>query len=322
MFLPAILALSAMGGSAPLGERTYANPVYARDFPDPHVVEYRGKFYAYATESGAKGFQVMESTDLVNWTHRGTAFTVPWSRVHYWAPEVIRYRNRFYMTYSALNPETGKRDIGIAVSDNPLGQFEHKAILVRAEENRLGVIDATIFFDKDRKPYLIYSEEDPRAIVMRAMAPDLLSVSSEKTLLIRPDRPWEYGVTEAPTMVYRNGIYHLFYSASGFEGTKETCRYSVAHAWSRSLKGPYTKDDGPLLAGDGSRVYGPGHQCIVRTRAGEEWMLYHAWDEQGEPRYGSNPLGRTLRIDRLVWEGDKPKVLGPSTTPQRAPRIR
>ncbi|GIV14654.1 MAG: hypothetical protein KatS3mg022_0089 [Armatimonadota bacterium] len=56
---------------------TYTNPVYARDFPDPHVLFYRGKFYAYATHSSGHDFQVMESPDLVHWTHKGSAFRPP-----------------------------------------------------------------------------------------------------------------------------------------------------------------------------------------------------------------------------------------------------
>ena len=33
----------------------------------------------------------------------------------------------------------------------------------------------------------------------------------------------------------------------------------------------------------------------------------------------TNPAGRTLRIDRLRWQGDTPVVDGPTVTPQPAP---
>jgi beta-xylosidase len=300
---------------------TYTNPVYARDFPDPFILAYEGRFYAYATETRVTGFQVMESPDLVRWTHRGIALEVPWSRVHYWAPEVVRYRRRFYMTYSAENPGNKKHDIGIAVSDSPLGPFRHLTKLVEAEEGQRGVIDATIFFDRDVTPYLIYSEENPRRIVMRALSADLQRVEAEKVELIRPDRPWERGVTEAPTLLRRNGIYHLFYSGGPYEGSKAGCRYVVAHASARSLRGPYVKTETPLLQTVEGKVYGPGHQCLVTLPGGATWIVYHAWDDQNEPRYGSNPLGRTMRIDRLRWEGDVPKVSGPTLTPQPVPIV-
>jgi beta-xylosidase len=301
---------------------TYTNPVYARDFPDPFFLAHGGRFYAYATESRVTGFQVMQSDDLVHWTHKGVALEVPWSRVHYWAPEVVRYRGRFYMTYSAENPTNKKHDIGIAIAASPLGPFRHLTKLVEAEPGQRGVIDATIFFDPDGTPYLIYSEENPRSIVMRALSRDLLRVAPRKVTLLRPDRPWERGVTEAPTLLFRDGVYHLLYSAGPYEGSKAGCRYLVAHAKSHRLQGPYVKTEKPLLETRDGQVYGPGHQCLITLPSGETWMGYHAWDDQSEPRYGSNPLGRTLRIDRLRWERDTPRVIGPTVTAQPAPVIR
>jgi beta-xylosidase len=300
-------------------QATYRNPVWSQDFPDPHVLYHAGKFYAYATHTARHGFQVMESPDLVHWTHKGTAFRPPWSRVHYWAPEVIRYRGKFYMTYSAENPENKKHDIGIAVSDSPLGPFKHAAMLIRAEQGQRGVIDTTVFFDQDGSPYLLYSEENPRTIVLRPMASDLLSVREEKVELLRPDRDWEKGITEAPTLVLRNGVYHLFFSAGWYQGYKKDCRYAVCHAKARALRGPYVKDPAPLLQTVEGKVYGPGHQAIIAVPGAGMWMVYHAWDDQKEPLYGSNPLGRTLRIDRLEWNGDTPRVKGPTTTVESAP---
>jgi beta-xylosidase len=323
LLIGAALALPMLSaGGRPQGRSaaTYTNPVWGADFPDPHIIRWKGKYYAYATHSGPGGFQVMESPDLVRWTHKGGCFEPPWSKEHLWAPEVVLHRGRLYMTYSALNPQTRKHDIGIAVASNPLGPWEHKAILVRGGTNRVGVIDATVFFDRNRKPYLLYSEEDPRRIVIRSMADDLLSVRDDLTTLVQPDHPRERGVTEAPTLIYRNGIYHLFFSIGWFQSNKADACYAVAHAASRSLRGPYVKSPDLILQTVPGKVYGPGHQCIITTPNGQMWMAYHGWDDRNEPRYGSNPAGRTLRIDRLLWRGDTPYVNGPSTTPQPRPR--
>jgi beta-xylosidase len=298
----------------------FCNPVYARDFPDPHVLLHDGVFYAYATHSGSDGFQVLTSVDMVRWTKHPDAYRPPWSKTHLWAPEVIHYRGQFFMTYSARNSRSRKHDIGIATSDNPLGPFRHRAILVSGDKNRVGVIDTHVFIEDD-VPHLLYSEESPRRIVMRRMASDLLSLWGDPIELLRPDRYREQGVTEAPTLVKRNGLYHLFFSAGHYMGSRSSCRYCVEHAVSHSLTGPYVKSETPLLGCVPGQVIGPGHQCLIDTPAGETWMLYHGWDHRNQPRYGSNPLGRTLRLDRLVWEGDKPRVLGPTLTPQPAPLI-
>ncbi len=314
-----MLLLTAIATAAGEPPATYTNPVWAGDFPDPFIIRHGGMFYAYATQNSPDGFQVMQSPDLVHWTHRGVCYRPPWSDGHYWAPEVIEHDGLFHMTYSATNPDTDRHDIGVATAADPLGPFEHRAILVRGDDSNGGVIDSTVFFDADGTPYLLYSEESPRCIVLRPMAADLLGVGDERVELIRPDRPWERGVTEAPTVLLRNGIYHLFFSVGWYQSDKLDACYAVCHATAPSIRGPWTKSPGALLETRVGRVYGPGHQCVIALPGGEVWMAYHGWDDQDEPRYGSNPLGRTMRIDRLRWEGDTPIVEGPTTTPRPAP---
>ena len=298
---------------------SYTNPVYPHDFPDPFVLMDGGKYYAYGTQTRGTGFQLMVSDDLVHWKTRVLDFPVPWSREHYWAPEAVHHNGQYYLTYSALDPASKKHHIGIATAQEPTGPFEHRAILVRGGDNKVGVIDATHFFEPDGSAFLIYSEETPRRIVMRQAKPDLLSVGDQVTELIHPDMEWEHGVTEAPTVILRGGVYHLFYSAGPYEGTKRSGRYSVGHAQAKALKGPYTKSAKPILESVEGATYGPGHQCLVQTPDQSWWMLYHAWDNVGQPRYGENPSGRTVRLDRVEWTGDEPRVVGPTLTPRPAP---
>lgn len=297
---------------------TYTNPVHGKDFPDPFVLADGGRYYAYGTQTQGTGFQLLESTDLVHWRPRPLSFPIPWSEEHYWAPEVFRHEGRYFLTYSALDPATQKHHVAIATADRPTGPFLHRAILVRGDDNRIGVIDATITFE-DGKPFLIYCEETPRRIVLRAMTPDLLGVGPDVIELIRPDLDWERGVTEAPFVVRRDGVVHLFYSGGPYEGTKKSASYAVGHASAGSLKGPYRKSPRPLMATVEGKVYGPGHPCFVKVTDGSWWVLYHAWDAEGQPRYGENPTGRTLRLDRLEWDGYTPRVDGPSVDPRPGP---
>jgi beta-xylosidase len=304
-------------------QATYVNPVFPRDFPDPHVIAVDGRFYAFATQTRGTGFQLLTSADLVDWTPLPLEFPVPWSREHLWAPEVVEYRGTYYMTYSALDPRTKKHNIGIATAEEVTGPYTHRGILVRGDGNRIGVIDATIVVDGDRA-FLVYSEEEPRRIVMRRLRDDLLAVEpGDPVELIRPDLSWERGVTEAPTIYKRDGKYHLFYSGCGFQGRKaDPYHYAVGHAVADRLEGPYVKSPEPILRTVPGRVYGPGHQSLVRDSDGRDWLLYHGWDDQKEPRYGSNPLGRTMRLDPILWDKEgQPRVEGPSLEPRPAPRI-
>ncbi len=313
-----ILASASLGQEPP----TYTNPVYPKDFPDPFVLVHEGHFYAYGTQTEGKGFQLLDSPDLVHWTPRDLELPVVWAKEHFWAPEVFRRGGQFFLTYSALDPVTRKHNIAVAMGESPLGPFRHRTFLVLGKGPGPGVIDATIFAEEDGAASLIYSEEDPRRIVLRRLKPDLLGVEDGEPLeLIHPDQPWEFGVTEAPTILKRAGVYHLFYSAGPYEGTRDGPGYSVAHASSPALNGPYSKTPVPLMATVPDKVYGPGHPSVVPLPDANWWVVYHAWDAQGEPRYGRNPSGRTLRLDRLEWDGPAPKILGPTTTPRPSPAV-
>ncbi len=304
-------------------EANYINPVWPHDFPDPFVLQYRGKFYAYATEtSGCHGFQCMESKDLVHWKWLGSAFQPPWSPAHYWAPEVDRYQGKFYMVYSALNPQTNKHDIGIAIASQPAGPFHQAAILVHTGPDNSGSIDADLYFQKNGVPWLLYSRENPRSIVIQQLDKDLMHTIGEPIELVHPDRPWENGVNEAPTLIKHGSRYVLFFSAGVYESdNKADASYCVCWAESRNLLGPYTKAPGTLLHSIPGKVYSPGHQCVIKLKDGSMWMLYHGWDNEGEPHYGGNPLGRTLRLDQIHWKNNEPIMAGASTTPQPAPHV-
>lgn len=135
--------------------------------------------------------------------------------------------------------------------------------------------------------------------------------SARRPRLIRADRDWEGPLVEAPTLWKRDGRYYLYYSGHGYKGD----RYAVGYATADDPRGPYVKPPGgPLLATRRSAegaVLGPGDQDIVAGRDGRTWIAYHAWDPS--ERY------RRLNLDPLVWDGDTPRVLGPTLVPQPSP---
>ena len=53
--------------SEPASGETYTNPVYPRDFPDPHAIRVGDTYFAYSTNTGTSYVPVIRSTDLVSW---------------------------------------------------------------------------------------------------------------------------------------------------------------------------------------------------------------------------------------------------------------
>jgi beta-xylosidase len=299
---------------------TYQNPVWGEDFPDPYVAQCGHDFYAYATHRDDSGFQCLHSKDLVHWERLPAVFKPSWSDEHYWAPEVHPWGHKWYLVYSAKNRTTHKHDVAIAVGPSPVGPFQELANLVDGSSNKVGDIDATLYFDHT-KPYLLYSAEEPRSIQIVELSPDLSKTVGPSTMLLKPDRPIEKNVTEAPTMVKRSGRYWLFYSTGWFQSYKRDACYQIWAASSTSPLGPFVKPEKPLITSKSGSVYDPGHQCVLDLPSGESWIFYHGWDDSAEPLYGQNRRGRTLRMDRLIWTEAGPESNGPTTTLQKAPTL-
>ncbi len=319
-----LIAFAAMNSTA---AQTYTNPVYAKNFPDPFVVQHEDTFYAFATHSGPGGFQAMSSKDLVSWMPEKPISTPSWSKDHLWAPEVYQKDGKWYFFFSALNEQTGKRDLAVSVSDSLLGPYKDLAVLVTGiSENEGtspdGAIDPSLYFEGG-KTYLLYIREaQPRALKMVELAPDFTKVVGTAKNLLMADPEADKGILDAPTLIKRDGTYWLFYSSGWFQSWKRDACYRVRYATASSLMGPYKKTGEPILDTVADKVYSPGHQSIFQVPNGDWWIAYHAWDAQGEPLYGHNDLGRTLRIDRLQWTDKGPKVAGPTITPQAAPNVR
>ncbi|MBN2311711.1 MAG: glycoside hydrolase family 43 protein [Candidatus Hydrogenedentes bacterium] len=262
-------ALAADTSPAPEPQRadTYTNPIIHKIGPaDPHVIQHDGTYYLYPTDDGL-GYDVYTSTDLVHWECHGKCYED--ARHGVWAPDVFlntRGDGRFYLYYT-VGPLHHKQ-VGVAVSESPLGPFEDKGVLVDK------AIDAHLFQDTDDSLYLYYvSVDGPNRIYVQPMA-DLLTTRGEPKLVIRAEEPWECAhgeVAEGPFMILREGTYYLMYSGSGADGPD----YAIGYATAQSPIGPFTKYPGNPIAKRGAGVLGPGHHSVVEGPKGDLWMVYH-----------------------------------------------
>lgn len=325
-------ALAACGGPQPPapapaparaatpGPGQFTNPVIARDFADPDVLQVGDRYYAYATNASGANVQTATSSDLVRWERGRDALPVlpRWSRPGFtWAPEVAAAEGGGYVLYfTARHVASGRQCIGAATSPAPEGPFRSEAaepLICQLDQG--GSIDASSFADEGGARYLLWKNDgnccgyDTWIFIQRVSA-DGLALLGEPTRLIRPDQAWEGRLVEAPTLWERAGKYYLFYSANSYAGLD----YAVGYAVADSPTGPFRKPGrAPLLATDRQTgaAFGPGGQDVVLDKDGEPWMLYHAWDATISYRH--------LLLDELVWEGDAPVVRGPDKGPQPVP---
>ena len=309
--------------SAPqTGGDTFTNPVYARNFPDPGVIEADGTWYAYGTNTVSANVPVLTSTDLVTWTEGTDAMPEvgAWaSRGNTWAPEVVRTKAGSYVLYyTARSTATDRQCIGAAVAAEPAGPFVDKSakpLVCEAKEG--GSIDASPYAHADGALYLYWKNDGnairaPTYLYGRRLSADGLSLTGGRTRLLSNDAGWEDHLVEAPQMVRHADRLFMFFSANAYDSDK----YAVGYATCDGPLGPCRDAaENPILDSSAAAA-GPGHSYLVTDDDGGTWLLYHAWPPDA---VGSVDPGRQLWLDRVDWVDGKPVVKGPSSDPQPRP---
>ncbi|MFN2230859.1 MAG: glycoside hydrolase family 3 C-terminal domain-containing protein, partial [Anaerolineae bacterium] len=241
------------------------------------------------------GVGVYSSKDLETWQGPTTAFETPadfWAQGAIWAPELHRYRDRYYLflTFntdeplpeSATRPEgepTGwpplvQRSVQVLVADSPLGPF-------RAFHNHahtppdVMALDGTLWVE-DGVPYMVYCHEwvqirDGTVELVR-LAPDLSAIEGDPVALFQgSDSPWVWPgrdryVTDGP-FVYRTGSGKLLmlWSTFGWGGYMTL----VAASESGSIRGPWVQQPRALFMQDG------GHGMIFHRFDGTPMVVLH-----------------------------------------------
>ena len=103
-------------------------PILTGFHADPEVLysTKTKKYYIYSTTDGTPGwgghdFSVFSSKNLVDWKDEGKMLDVKgdqvkWATGNAWAPCIIEKKGKYYFYFSAHNPQSKRKEIGVAVS--------------------------------------------------------------------------------------------------------------------------------------------------------------------------------------------------------------
>jgi Glycosyl hydrolases family 43 len=296
--------LSLDGGSA-------GGLVYPFDFPDPDVILAGSTYFAYATNSVAGNIQIIQSTNLTNWTSVGNALpSLPaWAAPDAtWAPAVALIGGVYVLYYAALvaGPGGGEECISVATATQPQGPFNDSSTAPLECQPALGgSIDPSPFINTDGNVYLTWKSNGgtgPATIWSEQLNPSGTSflTGASPTQLLTPDQSWEAGVIEAPDLVTSGGRTFLFYSGNNWN----SANYAVGVATCAGPLGPCADASAqPLLSGT-SEIEGPGGADVFTDGSGSYWIAFHGWTA-GAVGF---PNSRDLYLRRLDLSGATPVI--------------
>ena len=291
---------------------------------------------------GGHDFSVFSSTNLIDWTDEGKMLDVKgdqvkWATGNAWAPCIIERTGRlgnssfgslgketdihqspqttkrltpkttkYYFYFSAHNPETNRKEIGVAVSDSPTGPFVDSGRPIVTDADRPAgasggqAIDVDVFRDpKTGKHYLYWGNG---FMAGAELSDDMLSIKKETITHLTPQggtlQTWAF--REGAYVFYRKGTYYFMWSVDDTGSPN----YHVCYGTSKSPLGPITIDPDNYLVirqkpEDG--IYGTAHNSVLQVPGKDEWyIVYHRINKHFLDR---NPgIHREVCIDRMTFD--------------------
>jgi arabinan endo-1,5-alpha-L-arabinosidase len=246
------------------------------------------------------GFDCYRSHDLQHWDGPIPAFRPGpsfWATTQFWAPEVHRWRDRFFM-FATFNADGMCRGTQILASDRPEGPFElwSQGPVTPPDWHCL---DGTLHADQSGHPWIVFCHEWAQvhngAMYALRLASDLKQAVGQPVFLfnaaeapwVRPlnvsnnqevagaepgaigskgeDSPLLY-VTDGPFLRRASGgSLLMLWSSFGTAGYA----IGLAHSNSGDVQGPWTQEAEPLWAGNG------GHGMIFESFDGRRFLTFH-----------------------------------------------
>lgn len=282
------------------------NPIIQTIFTaDPAPMVYKDTVYLYtghdedkSTWFTMKDWRCYSSTDMVNWTDRGSPLSLKdfsWAKKDAWAGQCIPRNGKFYW-YVPMNHEKMGMSIGVAVSDSPTGPFKD-ALGKPLVHSGNGDIDPSVYIDDDGQAYLYWGNPYLKYVKLNE---DMISYSGDVvTVPLNKEgfnvrfkdvdkRPSAY--EEGPWFYKRKNLYYMHYAAGGVPE-------HLAYSTSTSPTGPWVYRDTIM------RIIGKGgaftnHPGVIDYK-GKSYFFYH-----NGALPGGGGFNRSVAVEEFKYNND------------------
>ncbi len=236
---------------------------------DPAIRVFGDTYYIYPTSDKPEwmttDFSVWSSKDLIDWKNEGVildvAHDLKWANVKAWAPDCIERGGKYYFYFCA------NHDIGVAVSDSPLGPFKDALgrPLVENDKIRTFSIDPQAYIDDDGQSYLYFGNGIP---VVWKLQDDMISFVGEPVEI-----EGLKDFCEAVWVFKRAGKYYFTWSIDDARSPDYRVGWGIADSPFGPVK-PAEKDF-IILQKNGPAI-GTAHHGVLNVPGTDRWYVaYH-----------------------------------------------
>lgn len=304
LMLLGLLTTFAQGGPRRMRQRRMAFATDTVMVHDPVMARERGLYYLLST---GHGLQWATSADRKTWVVQSTPFIeqMPqWTRDsvagfqnHVWAPDVIRWHDRWWLSYSCSTFGKNTSAIGLMSARSLGGEWKDEGCIVASREKRdqWNAIDPCFVIDEADTPWLTWGSFWDG--IQLARLDSTMHLASKPVTIARRHRPGDPSAAENPTSKFagRNAIEAPFILKHGsyyylFVSWDYCCRgaksnYRVAVGRSERVDGPYVDRNGRsmlegggtiFLEGDKQDYEAAGH-CAVYDMDGQTIFICHGY---------------------------------------------
>jgi xylan 1,4-beta-xylosidase len=296
--------------------RTYVNPVLPGDHPDPTMIKVGDDFYhCGSTFHFTPYMPIYHSKDMVHW--EVISRVLPPSKAAWvndrpstgiWQGAITYFYGSFWIYYSANGQWFSK-------ADSPAGPWSDPVqVKTNSITGPLGY-DNSIFVDDDGKPYMVI-KNGQKVNRLQALGRDGQLTDSVINL------DWinaklQYSWAEGPVMCKRNGIYYYFPAGDVSGGQyvlKASALTSDSTKWERL--GEFFKPVSDPATG----FRRPNHiSAPIQLADGTWWTIGQSYERNGNNDWSG--LGRQTSLFQVIWEGDRPWGIAPTTAPVEKPNL-
>ena len=243
-----------------------------------------GRYYLYGTAYGKSAgyginnrFRVYSSADLEHWRFEGELLKAPPDGVYYRPYVAYNARTHKYVLWYNWYPKLWDGQVGVAVSDTPVGPFTivNQRVQLSQAADRPG--DGSLFVDEDGTGYFIYTViGQDHAVRIERLTPDFLGSSGQVSDVLGRG-------CEAPVLIKHAGRYYAVFDS--------TCCFcpagSGARVYSASAPlGPYAQRPNINRLADGRPIVAAQQTFIASIPTPDGMALIWMGD-----RWGSRPDG-------------------------------